>query len=356
VRIGILGYPQSGKTTLFNVLAHQHAPTGAFAGSSGGVNVGTVQVPDPRLETLRGLFEPKKYTPARIEYADLAGPAATGRDGNGALLPQQIVAADLLLLVVRAFEDPSVHHPKGSVDALRDVSGLSDELVLKDMAVLEGRLERVRKAKQVGQKGVGDELELLERCLATLEDGKPLRELPFTPEEERTLRGFGLLSAKPMLIVFNVGDAEAGGAGLVERMTLPPHTDAVEIAGKAEMEIADLEGAEAREFMELLGIEESGLERVIELSYRLLGYHSFFTVGEDEVRAWTIPAGTTAVKAAGTIHSDLERGFIRAEVVPGAALIELGGLVEVKARNLLRVEGKDYVVRDGDVINVRFSV
>ncbi len=357
MRTGILGFPLSGKTTLFNVLARAHAPTGAFASGAGGINVGTVQVPDHRLETLRDLFAPKKYTPARIEYVDLAGAAPAGKDAAGALLPQQITTSDLILVVVRAFEDDAVPHPAGSVDPRRDLTRFQDELLLKDMTVLEGRLERVRKAKQVGAKGSGaEELELLERCLAALESGTPLRESDLKPEEERLLRGYQLLSAKPLLAVFNVGEDRVAGAGLAGGLEPRPRTAAVEICGKAEMEIAELPDPEAREFMDLLGIEESGLARVIRTSYQLLGLCSFFTVGPDEVRAWTIERGTRAVNAAGKIHSDLERGFIRSEVVAAQDLLDAGGLSEAKARNLLKVEGKDYVVQDGDVLNIRFSV
>jgi GTP-binding protein YchF len=354
VRIGIVGYGQSGKTTLFNVLSRAHAPTGVASGA-GGVNIGTVQVPDPRLEALRDLFEPKKFTPAQIEYVDLAG-TASGREGAAGLLPQQITTSDLLLLVVRAFENPAVAHPDGSVDPARDLQRFLDELLLKDLAVLEGRLTRLRKAAQVGQKDAKEELPLLERCNQALEDSMPLRRVDFSEEEAKTLRGYGLLSAKPILIVFNVDEAGVKGAGLAEARAPEPHTEALEICGKAEMEIADLPEDEAREFMELLGIEESGLARVIRTSYRLAGLESFFTVGKDEVRAWTVPAGTKAVRAAGKIHSDLERGFIRAEVVESDKLLEAGGLSEAKARNLLRVEGKEYLVQDGDVLNIRFSV
>jgi len=353
VRIGIVGYAQSGKTTLFNVLSRAHAPTGVASGA-GGVHIGTVQVPDPRLEALRDLFEPKKFTPAQIEYVDLAG-AGAAREAS-ALLPQQITTADLLLLVVRAFENPAVPHPDGSVDARRDLRRFLDELLLKDLAVLEGRLTRLRKSAQVGQKEAKEELPLLERCNEALEESTPLRQLDFTEEEEKTLRGYGLLSAKPLLVVFNVDEAGVKGADLAGSTEPAPHTEALEICGKAEMEIAELPEAEAREFMDLLGITESGLARVIRTSYRLAGVESFFTVGKDEVRAWTVPIGTRAVRAAGKIHSDLERGFIRAEVVEAGALLEAGGLPQAKAKNLVRVEGKDYIVQDGDVLNIRFSV
>lgn len=355
MRIGILGYSQSGKTTLFNVLARAHAPTGGFASGAGGINVGTVQVPDPRLEALRDLFEPKKYTPAQIEYVDLAGPAAGGREASGALLPTQITTADMLLVVVRAFSSDMVAHPKQTVDPKRDLRDFEDELIFKDLSVLEGRLAKVRKSAQVGVKEAKEEAGLLERCVSVLEDNRPLRAEELTPDEERRLRGYQLLSAKPVLYVFNVGEDQVQGAGLAETVT-GTNTAALEICGKAEMEIAELPEVEAKEFMDLIGIQESGVDRVIRTSYDLLGLCSFFTVGKDEVRAWNITAGTPAVRAAGKIHSDLERGFIRAEVVESGALLEAGGLSEAKAKNLLRVEGKDYVVKDGDVLNIRFSV
>jgi GTP-binding protein YchF len=355
MRTGILGYPQSGKTTLFNVLAHAHAPTGGFASAAGGINVGTIAVPDPRLEALRDLFQPKKYTPAQIEYVDLAGPPG-GKDDAAALLPASITVADVLLVVVRAFEDPAVHHQKGSIDPGRDLREFQDELVLKDLAVLEGRTNRIRKAAQVGQKDAKEELPLLERCLARLEGGHPLRDEEFTDDEDRRLRGYGLVTARPLLVVFNVGEDRVQGAGIAEAIAQRPHTAALEICGKAEMEIAELPADEAEEFMELLGIAESGVARVIRSSYELLGFRSFFTVSKEEVRAWNITAGTPAVRAAGKVHSDLERGFIRAEVIPSADLLEAGGWSEAKAQKRVRIEGKEYEVADGDVFHVRFSV
>ena len=352
MRIGILGHPQSGKTTLFNVLARGHASTGAGASTSGGLNVGTVQVPDARLAALRDLFRPKKYTPARIEYVDLAGPPAK----EGTLLPQQITTTDLLLVVVRAFESLAVPHPKGSVDPMRDLREFEDELLLKDLAVLEPRVDRVRKTARSGQKEAKEELPLLEKCVAALEASEALRDIPFGAEEARRLRGYQLLTAKPLLAVFNVGEEQAQGAGWAGELPTQPGTAALEICGKVEMELLDLPESEAQEFMRELGIHESGMDRVIRTSYQLLGYCSFFTVGEDEVRAWTITEGMTAVRAAGKIHSDLERGFIRAEVVASGDLLSAGGLAEAKKRNLLRLEGKEYVVLDGDVLNIRFSV
>ena len=354
MQIGILGFPKSGKTTLFNVLARSHAPTGGFSSAAGGIHVGTVQVPDPRLESLRDMFEPKKYTPARIEYVDLADPPA-GRDAS-ALLPPQITSADLLLVVVRAFADPAVHHPRENVDPKRDISEFLDELVLKDLAVLEGRRDRVKKAAQVGQAEAKEEIPLLARCVSVLEAGIPLRRETFTPEEHKRLRGYQLLTAKPLLAIFNVGEDQVQGAGLAASFPTEPGVLSLEICGKAEMEIAELGSDETREFMDLLGISEPGVDRVIQASYELLGLCSFFTVGKDEVRAWNIIQGTPALRAAGKIHSDLERGFIRAEVISSDKLLEAGGLTQAKTGKLFRVEGKEYVVKDGDVLNIRFSV
>jgi GTP-binding protein YchF len=239
---------------------------------------------------------------------------------------------------------------------MRDLRDFQDELVLRDLAVLEARAHKIRKAAQVGQKDAKEELPLLERCLATLEAETPLRNETFSEDEEKRLRGYGFLTAKPLLVVFNVGEDQVGESKFASAFAESPHTAAIEICAKAEMEIADLPEAEAKEFMEMLGITESGLDQVIRGSYELLGLRSFFTVGDDEVRAWNITAGTPAVRAAGKIHSDLERGFIRAEVVTSQELLDSGGLAEAKAKNLLRVEGKEYEVLDGDVLNIRFSV
>jgi ribosome-binding ATPase YchF (GTP1/OBG family) len=241
------------------------------------------------------------------------------------------------------------------VDPHRDLTDFLDELILKDLAVVETRLGKVRKAVDVGVKGMKDELPLLERCITTLEAGTPLRDVDFNEEDEKVLRGYGLLTAKPLLIVFNVGD-ETTTRSLVDGVSADPRRRALEINGKAEMELAELPEEEAQEFVHALGIAESGLVRVIHASYELLGFRSFYTVGEQEVRAWTITAGTSALGAADKIHSDIARGFIRAEVLSASDLLDAGGWPGAKAQKLIRVEGREYVVQEGDVLNIRFSV
>jgi GTP-binding protein YchF len=362
MRIGIMGFSQSGKTTLFNVLARAHAPTGQFASAAGGVNVGTVSVPDPRLERLRDLFQPKKYTPARVEYVDFAGAPGAAKEGAEALYPAQLRAAELIVCCLRAFRDEAVPHPFDSIDPLRDRKRFDEELLFRDLTVLDNRIQKLEKGARVGA-GKGEdpfEKPLLLRCREALENDTPLRELDLSPDDQRRLKGFQLLSEKPILYVVNIGETDLpeGPENVRDWLREPsrPHSAVVAVAAKTEMELASLEGAERDEFMSLLGIRESSLDRLIRISYELLGLCSFFTVGPDEVRAWTIPAGSRAVEAAGEIHSDLARGFIRAEVMTCDDLIRLGSEREIKANNLMRQEPKDYVVRDGDILHVRFSV
>lgn len=361
MRIAIMGFPQSGKTTLFNVLARAHAPTGHYASASGGLNVGTVSVPDARLEKLRDLFQPKKYTPARVEYVDFAGALPSGKDASEALYPPQLRAAELIVCCLRAFRDEAVPHPFDSIDPARDRKRFDEELLLKDLGVIENRVTRLEKNARLGVgKDEAQELALLKKCQAALEAETPLRELEFSREEIRLLKGFQLLTAKPLLHVVNIDERDLpdGPEALKTMQAQPsrPHTALVAVAARTEMELAGLEGAEREEFMTLLGITESSLERLIRISYDLLGLCSFFTVGEDEVRAWPIPRESRAVEAAGEIHSDLARGFIRAEVSRWDELLEAGSHSVLRDRGKLRLEGKEYLVRDGDILNIRFSV
>jgi GTP-binding protein YchF len=362
MRIGIMGFSQSGKTTLFNVLARAHAPTGQFASAAGGVNVGTVSVPDPRLERLRDLFQPKKYTPARVEYVDFAGAPGAAKEGAEALYPAQLRAAELIVCCLRAFRDEAVPHPFDSIDPLRDRKRFDEELLFRDLTVLDNRIQKLEKGARVGA-GKGEdpfEKPLLLRCREALENDTPLRELDLSPDDQRRLKGFQLLSEKPILYVVNIGETDLpeGPENVRDWLREPsrPHSAVVAVAAKTEMELASLEGAERDEFMSLLGIRESSLDRLIRISYELLGLCSFFTVGPDEVRAWTIPAGSRAVEAAGEIHSDLARGFIRAEVSRWDDLLAAGGYGPLRDKGKLRLEGKEYRVEDGDVLNIRFSV
>ncbi len=362
MRIAILGFPQSGKTTLFNVLARAQAKTGAFAGAAGGLNIGTVSVPDERLEKLRELFSPKKYTPAQVEYVDLAGGAQTARQqGKDSLYPPQLTSAELIVCPIRAFEDDAVAHPFDSVDPARDIRRFADELLLRDLGVIENRLTRLEKNSRVGAgKEEATEMALLKRCREALEAEQPLREIDLSDEDRRRLKGFQFLTAKPLLTVLNIGESDLpDGSPDFEKLRTAaegPGKAFVQVAARTEMEIAGLEGQEREEFMNLLGIRESSLHRMIRMSYDLLGLCSFFTVGPDEVRAWTIEKNTRAVDAAGVIHSDLSRGFIRAEVSRWDELLECGGYSELRDKGRLRVEGKEYPVEDGDILNIRFSV
>ncbi len=359
--IGIVGLPNSTKTTIFNALTRGEVETTAFASGAFQVRRAMVEVPDPRVDRLSELFRPRKTTYARVEYKDVGGLAKGISDGglSGELLGA-IAQTDALLHVVRDFEDPDVPHPEDTVHPARDVAILDGELLLSDMVIVEKRLERL--ADQLRRPGASPERKaneaeqaLLQRLAAALTDEIPVRDLALTPDEDKSIRGFQLLTAKPMLIVLNTGDKDVPDPTTVLSYAHRQSALAT-IRGKLEAELAVLDPEHQAELMAAYGVTEPGLHRVIRLSYALLGLHSFFTVGDDEVRAWTIPVGARAVEAAGTIHSDLARGFIRAEVVGYDDLVAAGSLAEAKRHGQMRLEGKEYVVRDGDVLNIRFNV
>jgi GTP-binding protein YchF len=359
MKLGIIGLPQSGKTTIFNALTRGDRPTGHSAG--GGrfeVQTAVVSVPDPRVDTLSALFKPRKTIYAQVTYADIAGLEGAGDKGgfSGPLL-NQLTTMDGLLHVVRAFDNPLAPHPSGSVDPARDLAAVEAELLLNDMLAVERKLERLNEDQRKGivkDKGLhAQELALFTRLQEALGAGQPLRDLELGAADERALSSYQLLTRKPMLVVFNVGDEQPAAGALPAY----PHQRSATAAlqGKLEMEIAQLPPDEAAVFLAEYGIAEPSLNRMIRLSYDLLGLQSFFTVGEDEVRAWTVRRGATAPEAAGEIHTDLQKGFIRAEVATYAELVEAGGYTELKARGRLRLEGKEYVVQDGDILNIRFS-
>ncbi len=355
----LIGFPSTGKSTLFQLMTSaKDAPRG-----KGDTAIGISRVPDPRLDRLTEIFHPKKTTPATIEFTDMVAP---GRTGAAALVDVAgYKNADALVHVVRAFRDPSVPHPAGSVDPARDAQAMEDELILADLGVVERRLERMEKDLKKNKSAELDkEKDLLGQCKTALESGQPLRALGLAGEDLRRLRGFQLLSAKPLLIVINLDEAEADAAASVERaaevtgMTAflaREGTRAAALCAKIELEIAALEPADAEAFLKDMGLTESGLNRVIRASYDLLGYMSFLTVGEDECRAWSIRRGTSALDAAGEIHSDISRGFIRAEVVGYDAFIARGTMAACRDSGELRLEGKEYVVLDGDIINFRHA-
>jgi GTP-binding protein YchF len=359
MRIGLFGFPQTGKTALFRLLTgHAASPHHAVRGET---QLGVARVPDPRLYRLAEMYGPKKTTPATVEYMDLVGV----QKGEAAdVLPlDQLRSVDALAHVVRAFRDEAVPHVEGTVDPARDASTMETELLLADHTIAERRLEKLELAlKKTHKDEDRKELELLRRCLAAIEREEPLRNLDLPEDDEKRLRGYTFLTLKPLLVIVNADEADAarlkeGAAGFgLEGMAGRPHTEVVALSARIEAEIAELPPADAAAFMADLGIQEPALDRCIRASYHLLGRMSFFTVGEDECRAWTIRHGTPARKAAGTIHSDIERGFIRAEVVRYEDLVAAGSWAACRDRGTLRLEGKDYVFQDGDVTNFRFAV
>jgi GTP-binding protein YchF len=371
LRAGLIGFPSTGKTTLFQLMTGVRGLAAVSAREAGrsapktDANVGVSRVPDARLDRLTALFEPKKRTPAVVEFADL-GAARAGSSAQSLLDVAPFRNADALVHVLRLFRDESIPHPKGSIDPARDSRAMEEEMILADLGVAERRLERLEKdLKKSASAELRKEQELLLRCRALLESGEPLRAIALEPEDGKRLRGFQFLSAKPLLLALNVdeadaatGPAEAGhhNSFLVESgFSRTTKTLSLVVCAKIELEIAQLEPADAAAFLTDLGLAESGLDRIIRASYDLLGYISFFTVGPDECRAWSIPRGTPAQIAAGEIHSDIARGFIRAEVVRYEDLIARGSIPACRDAGELRLEGKEYIVRDGDVINFRFA-
>jgi len=359
MEVGILGRSASGKTTLFNLLTGSRETTGA-AGARSRAHLGMASVPDPRLLTLSDMFQPKKTTPATVRYVDV--PALPDSHGQEAALNlPELRTMDALMVVLRGFANDQVPHPGGSTDPARDLAHVEEELVLQDQMVVERRLERLAKdlARRRDPK-LAAEQEVLRRCLATLEDGQPLRMAELSDDERKRLRGFTFLSLKPLLAVVNLDESEAGEDPFSTPEWVPwlgrPHTAFTSACATLEGELAEMEPADADELMGDLGIAEPALDRIIRSSYSLLGLISFFTVGEDECRAWSVSDGTPAVEAAGVIHTDIQRGFIRAEVVPWDELVDAGSLAACRQRGTLRLEGKAYPVKDGDVVHFRFNV
>jgi GTP-binding protein YchF len=365
LRAALIGLGATGKTTLFQLMTSVREPT--RGSGKGEISIGISKVPDPRLDRLTAMYNPKKRVPATVEFSDLAAAARAG--GTQALVDVAAYKnADALVHVLRAFNDPAVPHPSGSIDPARDARVMEDELILADLGVAERRLERLEKdLKKTRTADLERERDVLMIGRSALEEGRPLRALDLKGDDLKRLRGFQFLSAKPLLIVINLdeqaltsGEAATRIDRAAEATGLTPFlshaaTAAVAVCAKIELEIAQLDAADAAAFLSDLHLEESGLDRVIRASYDLLGYISFFTVGDDECRAWSIPRSTTAQLAAGEIHSDIARGFIRAEVVAYDALIARGTMAACRDHGEVRLEGKEYVVQDGDIINFRFA-
>lgn len=346
-----------GKTSLFTILTgvHEAARVGSLE-----ARVGIAKVPDARLDALAKLFSPPKITHATVEYLDFPSISKEALRDPSYLASLRVV--DALAHVLRVFESDTVPHEKGSVDPMRDFEDVDTELILSDLVVIEKRMERLDKdRKKIKNPELDKEFALLERLKAELEANRPLRGLEFNDEDEKRIRGFQFLSQKPILCVLNLGESDAPKLHEIEEKyrTGPlagrPHTAVAAVCGKIEAELADLSPEDAKEYMASYGLTESGLERLISATYSLLGLMSFLTAGETEVRAWTVPMNSTAVKAAGAIHSDFEKKFIRAETVNWKTLIDLGGYPGVRDKGLLRLEGKEYIVKDGDVLVIRHS-
>ncbi|MCB0015217.1 MAG: redox-regulated ATPase YchF [Anaerolineales bacterium] len=358
MKLGIIGLPSSGKTTIFNALTKGDNPTGQSMGGRFDVLSAMVDVPDERVDRLSAMFNPKKTTYARVTYSDIAGlTKGIGESGGlGGPLLNHLAQVDGYVHVIRAFESEMVPHPDGAVDPMRDLEALDTEFLLYDMVQVESKLERIadglRRGATKDKAAAAREEELFTRLQATLAEEKPLRAMELTDEEEKSLRGYGLLSLKPVLVLINLGDDQQE----IDIAYDWPNSRLCQLHGRLEAELAQLTGDDLEMFMEEYGVTELGLDLVIRLSYDLMGLHSFFTVGEDEVRAWTIPLNATAVEAAGTIHSDLAKGFIRAETVHYDDLLEAGSMAAVKHAGKFRQEGKTYIVVDGDIINVKFNI
>lgn len=355
MQVGIIGLPSAGKTTLFNILTGAKAATSRYGGEKKDANVGVAKVPDPRLDKLSELHDPKKTTPATIEFVDVAGLVPGEAKGGG--FPPQLIAAlrqvDALLHVVRAFEDDELLHPAGSINPQRDADDLALELSFADLDIIEKRIEKlqadVKKRSGADRDVALRDLELMEKCKTALEAETPLRDVEFTPDELRALRGYTFLSMKPLLVALNIGE---------DQIAEPPQLNVptVAISARVEGDIAEMPEDERIEFLEALGLSEPARNRLIRFAYDSLGLQSFFTVGKDEVRAWTIRKGDSAVTAASKIHSDLARGFIRAEVMNYDKVVESGDWDKAKSAGQMRLEGKEYVVLDGECVHFRSNV
>ena len=369
LRAALIGFGSSGKTTLFQLMTSARE-TARGAQGKGETSIGISKVPDPRLDRLTAVYNPRKRVPATVEFTDLAN---AGRAGGAQALVDVVAYknADALVHVLRAFQDPAVPHPSGSIEPARDAQLMEDELILADLGLAERRLERLEKDLKKARTGeLERERDVLTLCRTALEEGRPLRALELEGEDLKRLRGFQFLSAKPLLVVINLDESQLSGegqsgdavqigraaeeAGLTSFLSRAS-TAAAAVCAKIELEIGQLDAADAAAFLGDLGLKESGLDRVIRASYDLLGYISFFTVGEDECRAWSIPRGTPAQLAAGEIHSDIARGFIRAEVVGYDALIARGSMAACRDHGEVRLEGKEHIVQDGDIVNFRFA-
>ena len=365
MKLGVVGLPNVGKSTLFNAITNAGAQAENYPFCTIEPNTGVVLVPDHRLDVLAEMYHPKKVTPTTIEFVDIAGlvKGASRGEGLGNKFLSHIREVDAIVHVVRCFEDDNIIHVEGSVDPVRDIETINLELIFADMDTVQKRKDKAEKSFRGGDKKAGAEAELAERLYAHLESGKPARTLECTEDEKQIMNGWFLLTSKPVIYAANISEDDLGQdendieyVRKVRELASAENAGVIVISAAIEQDIASMGPEEKKEFLQELGIGQSGLDRLITASYKLLGLISFLTAGEDECRAWTIVEGTKAPQAAGKIHTDFEKGFIRAEIVPFETLAELGSMAACKEKGLVRSEGKDYVMKDGDITLFRFNV